>query len=555
MNNATIEAAIVPSSLAPTATAEVQITVRNTGTTTWPAQSAFRLATTSSNGVKWLNWACGGYFNTKKDARVYTCTTTAPGQSHVYKFKIKMPGSATGSRSLSVQMVQDGVAFFGQPRSWPITVIASSLPDVVVQSVSMSPTNPSAGQLVKFSAVVRNNGTVATPSGVLIGVGYKIDGTQVAFGTVNGPLAAGATVTVPTTSGVWQAQSGTHTLTAIVDDINRFAESNEGNNSTSVSFTVGVVDPPTSALGLWGMNIDPANPGGNPSATQLRDIGVGWVRVEWKHPQGFGYYEPILTAYRAAGLKVMLLIDYASMPILKPASNASDAEWNAYRPAFNEQVRTIAQYYGGRIDAWQIWNEQDLNAPGQVHDYGVPAHQYAPLLRDAVNVVRAHSSAPIVWGGLCSGNPAYVGTVRTTLGGTLPGDYIAVHPYGQRAPDNWPNSTWGHGNMSTLLNSYLAYGKKLIVSEIGCDTTDTTFQAKYLENVYKLVRDSYAGRVLSVFWFCWSDAMVPNYGVVYSNGSPKLSHTRYREVALGLPAALPDAGDVVVLDPEGPIAM
>lgn len=540
MNNATIESAIVPHSLAPTATAEVQITVRNTGTTTWPAQSLFRLATTSANGVKLVNWACGGYSNTKKDARVYTCTTTAPGQSHTYKFTIKMPGIATGLRYLSVQMVQDGVAFFGQARSWPITVVSPNLPDVVVDSVSMTPANPGVGQAVKFSAVVRNIGTVATPSGVVIGVGYKIDGTQVAFGTVNGPLAAGASVTVSTTSGYWTAQSGSHTLTAIADDINRFPESNEGNNSRSNVFTIG---SPPATFELWGMNIDPANPGGNPSAAKLKNIGVRWVRVEWKHTHGFAYYHSIFKDYRDAGLKIMLLVDYASMPILKPASNASDAEWNAYRPRFNDQARAIAQHYGNQIDAWQIWNEPDLMVPGEDHDFGVPAHQYALLLRDAVDTIRSHSSAPTVWGGLTSGNPAYVGAVSTTLGGTLPGDYIAVHPYNKLPQD-----------MSQLFNSYLAYRKPLLVSEIGMDTTDTLAQANYLEGVYKLVRDSFDKRVVSVFWFCWSDAMVPNLGVLYSNGTPKPSRERYKEMALGLRASLSDAGDVVT-DPEGPIAM
>lgn len=544
MNNATIEAAVVPSNLAPKATAVVKITVRNTGTTTWPAQSLFRLATTSANGVKLVDWKCGGYMNTKKDARVYTCTTTAPGQSHTYKFTIKMPGSATGLRYLSVQMVQDGVAFFGQSRSWPILVNAPQLPDVVVDSLSMTPANPGVGQAVKFSAVVRNIGSVATTSGVVIGVGYKVDGAQVAFGTVSGPLAAGAAVTVPTTSGSWQAQSGDHTLTALVDDVNRIGESNEGNNSRSLQFKVG--QPPVSFT-RWGMNIDPANPGGNPSATQLRDIGVQWVRIEWKHTHGFAYYDSILAAYRAAGLRVMLLVDYASVSINKPASNAGDAEWNAYRPKFDEQVKAIAQHYGGQVDAWQVWNEQDLMAPGKDYDFGVPAHQYAPLLRDAEQSIRAHSSAPIVWGGLVSGQTAYVHTVRSTLGGALPGDYMAVHPYGAVQ------------NMSTIFNNYIqASGKKLIVSESGLDTADELAQANYLESVYSLVGNSttFSQQVPCVFWFCWSDAMVPSYGLHHSNGTRKASYYRYQKLALGIlspsPSPLPDDREVVV-NPDDPV--
>ena len=111
-------------------------------------------------------------------------------------------------------------------------------PDLVVDSVSISPASPVAGQAVTFSAVVRNAGTAATPSGVTIGVGYRIDGTQVTWGAVNVSLAAGATVTVGTGGGSWAATAGTHTLVAVADDVNRIAESNEGNNQLSRSITV-----------------------------------------------------------------------------------------------------------------------------------------------------------------------------------------------------------------------------------------------------------------------------------------------------------------------------
>ena len=69
------------------------------------------------------------------------------------------------------------------------------------------------------SSISRDAGS--TPEGVVIGVGYLIDGNQVTWGTVDGPLASGASVTVPTTGGSWTATSGEHTLTAVVDDINR----------------------------------------------------------------------------------------------------------------------------------------------------------------------------------------------------------------------------------------------------------------------------------------------------------------------------------------------
>ena len=49
------------------------------------------------------------------------------------------------------------------------------------------------------------------------------------------------------------------------------------------------------------------------------------------------------------------------------------------------------------------------------------------------------------------------------------------------------------GNMSDLFNRYLAFGLPLWVTEIG--TIDSAHAADYLQNVYQLARDQYAGRV------------------------------------------------------------
>jgi hypothetical protein len=151
------------------------------------------------------------------------------------------------------------------------------------------------------------------------------------------------------------------------------------------------------------------------------------------------------------------------------------------------------------------------------------------MLRDTTAVIRAHSSRPVVTGGLASGDPGYLTRARSAIG-TLPVDAVAVHPYGQRAPDNWPHTGWGFGNMSDLFERYLAFGFPLWVTEIG--TVDQSIQASYLGNVYELARSPrFAGRVTHVFWFCWSDGMVPPFGVVSSSGAPKPAYWQYRAVA------------------------
>ena len=56
-------------------------------------------------------------------------------------------------------------------------------------------------------------------------------------------LAAGASVTLTANNGTnginyWTATSGSHTVQAWVDDVNRIAESNENNNKTTAPISV-----------------------------------------------------------------------------------------------------------------------------------------------------------------------------------------------------------------------------------------------------------------------------------------------------------------------------
>ena len=104
--------------------------------------------------------------------------------------------------------------------------------DVIVTSLSYS----SATGL--FTSVVKNQGAASTPPGVAIGVAYWVDGVYRTWGGASAPLAAGASATVGTDGGAYFIPNGTHTIMAWVDDVNRFAESNEGNNTLSQTITI-----------------------------------------------------------------------------------------------------------------------------------------------------------------------------------------------------------------------------------------------------------------------------------------------------------------------------
>ena len=127
--------------------------------------------------------------------------------------------------------------------SYSRRVAVGPQPDLVVTSVTASPASPTAGSQVRFTAVIKNTGTTATPAGVVHGVVFRIDGRGVTFSdTSTTTLAAGATRTLTanggSAGGLWTATSGAHTLMAYVDDVDRITETSETNNTLSKPLAV-----------------------------------------------------------------------------------------------------------------------------------------------------------------------------------------------------------------------------------------------------------------------------------------------------------------------------
>lgn len=120
----------------------------------------------------------------------------------------------------------------------------ASLSDLVVTDVSWS-SAPKNGDNVTFSATVKNQGNGATPNGTIVGVLFSINGSPATWSdTHTSSLSPGATVALTANGGLtnsqsfWIAVSGSHTVLANVDDINRIAESNESNNTLSETLNV-----------------------------------------------------------------------------------------------------------------------------------------------------------------------------------------------------------------------------------------------------------------------------------------------------------------------------
>ncbi len=145
------------------------------------------------------------------------------------------------------------------------------LPDLIVTSISWSPTSPVTGNATTFSCVVKNQGTGATPAGTIVGVQFQVDGTEMNWSdTDTTSLGAGNTVILTANNGpsgyaTWTATTGTHTILAWVDDVNRITESNENNNQYSTSLTVSTSSLPD--LSVTNVTYSPTSPAAGNAVT------------------------------------------------------------------------------------------------------------------------------------------------------------------------------------------------------------------------------------------------------------------------------------------------
>lgn len=116
---------------------------------------------------------------------------------------------------------------------------SSGLPDLIVSKLEIFPPHPHIGDVVSFEATVANQGVAPTENGVTIGVTFSVDGKVISWSdTDNSALFPGQQVTVKPDNGpnpttlTWTYTPGPHRISALVDDVNRIAESDKSNNTT-----------------------------------------------------------------------------------------------------------------------------------------------------------------------------------------------------------------------------------------------------------------------------------------------------------------------------------
>ncbi len=108
--------------------------------------------------------------------------------------------------------------------------LADPAPDLIVQNITWSPDNPSIGETVNFTVIIKNQGSGQADASA---VAYCIDNAYIAENAVN-PLSPGAT-SVKTFA--WTATAGSHAIKAVADSNSQVAEGDENNNEKTHVFT------------------------------------------------------------------------------------------------------------------------------------------------------------------------------------------------------------------------------------------------------------------------------------------------------------------------------
>jgi gluconolactonase len=174
------------------------------------------------------------------------------------------------------------------------------LPDLVVTAINISPSAPHAGQSVRFTATVKNQGTGPTPAGAAIRVAFSAGSkTNVVWSdSFADALPPDASVVLTANEGVagsmWLAREGAQTIYATVDDRAGIKESLEHNNTLKRTVTIAGFPTDTDGDGMSDLaeataGTDAANAQSVFRILSIESLENGRVKLAWSSVRGKQY--------------------------------------------------------------------------------------------------------------------------------------------------------------------------------------------------------------------------------------------------------------------------
>ncbi len=140
---------------------------------------------------------------------------------------------------------------------------------------------------------------------------------------------------------------------------------------------------------------------------QVQQLGMGWVKldVRWKDIEpvqgqpNFSALDTAVNAFDAAGINILLTVTTA--PDWARGDNPVEDGPPADFGAFSNFMTALVSRYAGRVDAYEIWSEQNLRREWNSSTYPISAEHYVDLLSVAYQAVKAlDPNAMVITGGL-----------------------------------------------------------------------------------------------------------------------------------------------------------
>jgi polysaccharide biosynthesis protein PslG len=287
----------------------------------------------------------------------------------------------------------------------------------------------------------------------------------------------------------------------------------------------------------------------------LANTGSRWDREEFrwdvveKNPGkwDWGFTDDVVSAAQGRGVNVLGLLCY-SVGWATPGGGYGYDQPAHAMPDLNAWANYVSQVvnrYKGRVEYWEIWNEE--NHPIFFRNPDPAA--YTQILRAAYQAVKqADPSARVVLGGLAGADVSYMEGIYQN-GGWDSFDILGVHPYVA------PKSPEAGGLVSAELAKTKAFidrhggGKPIWVTELGWPASSGPWgvrsddvQAEYL--VRGLIEAASAPGVERVFWYnlrndgndYGNDEL--NYGLLQSDWrSPKRAYSAFQALTARLSGA------------------
>ena len=172
------------------------------------------------------------------------------------------------------------------------------------------------------------------------------------------------------------------------DLTNAFVTEQPGGTAISTTFAYGT------NVQLW----DFSDQGKSLTAGLVKQAGLGWIseQIPWSAvelaPGQFDWSEvdAIVSAAQQSGLRILFSVDKAPSFYQRPSGGAIPSDPTTLRTF----MQTMATRYAGKVQAYEIWNEENLSREMGVGNVA-PAN-YLPILEAGASGVRAGDPAALV---------------------------------------------------------------------------------------------------------------------------------------------------------------